>query len=123
MKQEEIPTYSNGDNEIWEHWISNFEENAAKHSFDDAKKIARLASRLVYRAKDAFNELAPVNNRKYSDIIACLTSSLYAQTFVSKPRKQTQRLHEYSQELLLLAQKAYPKDNKEQSAKKCSNVF
>ena len=115
---EEIPTYSNTEGEIWEHWIRIFEENATKHLLDDAKKITRLASRLVFRAKDAFNELAPVHKRKYSDIIDCLTPSLYAQTLVSKPRKQTQRLHEYSQELLLLAQKAYPKDNKEQNEKK-----
>ena len=111
---EELDTYSNTEDEIWEDWISKFEKNAMEHSFDDAKKVARLASRLVHTAKEAFDKLAPVHKRKYSDVIHHLKASLYVQKFVSKQRKQTQGLFEYKQELLHLAEMAYPCCNTKQ---------
>ena len=110
---EEISTYSNAEGEIWENWISKFEENATKHSLDDAKKVARLASRLVNGAKVVFDTLSPEAKSTYDRMIHCLDTSLYIQKFVFKQRRKTQGLYaqglyEYKEDLLSLAKKAYP---------------
>ncbi|KAL5508888.1 hypothetical protein EMCRGX_G004150 [Ephydatia muelleri] len=105
---EEIPTYSNAEGEIWENWISKFEENAAEHLLDNDKKVARLTSRLVDGAKEVFDALPPEAKSTYTTIIDHLPTRLHVQRFESKQRKETQGLYEYKEELLLLAQKAYP---------------
>ena len=105
---EEIPSYSNAEGEIWEHWIRFFEENAARHFLDNDKKVARLTSRLVDGAKEAYDTLPPEAKSAYTTIIDLLPTRLHIHRFESRQRMASQGLYKYKEELLLLAQKAYP---------------
>ena len=105
---EEIPTYSNAEDEIWKNWIRIFEENVPEHLLDNDKMVARLTSRLVDGAKEAYDTLPPEAKSTYTTIIDHLPTRLHIHRFESRQRKASQGLYEYKEELLLLAKTAYP---------------
>ena len=101
--------------EEWSRWISHFDNVAAVNTWNDAQKLLWLKVRLTERAQTAFQHFPDDVQKNYEAAKKALKECFepecrkdrYQEEFSSR-RKKTEGWADYSEDLKIFADKAYP---------------
>ena len=110
-----LPDKFSGDGE-WSQWICHFENVAAVNSWNEDSKLLWLKVRLTERAQMAFQHLPGDTQADYAAAKAALKERFepesrkdrYTAEFQSRRKKRTEGWADYSEDLRMLVDKAYP---------------
>ncbi len=102
--------------EEWSQWISHFDNVAAVNTWNEAQKLLWLKVRLTERAQTAFQHFPDDVQKNYEAAKKALKNRFepecrkdrYQAEFSSRRRKKTEGWADFSEDLKILADKAYP---------------
>ena len=93
----------------WENWIMNFEGVVTLRSLDECTRVHWLKARLGGKALEIFNGIPEKLCTGYMQTKYIFCTELFTYLFTSRKKIQAERWENYANELIVLAEKGYPK--------------
>ena len=93
----------------WENWIMNFEGVVTLRSLDECTRVQWLKARLGGKALEIFNGIPERLCTGYMQTKYIFCTELFTYLFTTRKKIQAERWDNYANELIVLAEKGYPK--------------